>query len=161
MTTFELKELSTDIDGITRLVLETYDPISSYDYQKMLKIHRVNVMPTYFHEEFEDYYKTSPLYGHSFFNSDADDNLYTPILPRFSGVYLPPFHTFDTRIKKVIFNKPATIILWANGDKIIVKCSKDDIYDPEIGFVMAVIKHDRPDFKKLFKKYYKEGTNNE
>lgn len=168
MTTFELKELYIDTDGKKRLVLETYEPISNYDYKKMLRNHRVNVMPTYFHEEIEKI-MASPNSNPIFTDNAYVSPLYIPKFPRFGNPYLSyseynPFNSpiFDfMRIKKVIFNKPATIIIWANGDKTVVKCSKDDIYDPEIGFVMAVIKHDRPDFKKLFKKYYKEGTNNE
>lgn len=44
-------------------------------------------------------------------------------------------------IKKVIFNDPATIVIWKDGTKTIVKCSEDDIYDPEKGLAMAVCKH--------------------
>lgn len=41
-------------------------------------------------------------------------------------------------IKKVIFNNPATIILWNDGTKTIVKCNERDTYDPEKGFAMAI-----------------------
>lgn len=43
-------------------------------------------------------------------------------------------------IKKVIFNGPATIIMWENGDKTVVKCHKDDAYDKRIGFMYACTK---------------------
>ena len=43
-------------------------------------------------------------------------------------------------IDRVIFNDPATIILWKDGSKTVVKRSEDDIWDPEKGFCMAVIK---------------------
>jgi hypothetical protein len=43
-------------------------------------------------------------------------------------------------IDRVIFNDPATIILWKDGSKTIVKRSDDDIWDPEKGFCMAIIK---------------------
>lgn len=43
-------------------------------------------------------------------------------------------------IKKVIFNEPATIVFWSDGTKTIVKCGKDDIWDPEKGLAMAVTK---------------------
>lgn len=43
-------------------------------------------------------------------------------------------------IKKVIFNDPATIILWADGTKTVVKCQEGDIYDPEKGLAMAISK---------------------
>ena len=44
-------------------------------------------------------------------------------------------------IKKVIFNSPATIIIWANGEKTISKCGPNDDWDPEKGFAMAMLKH--------------------
>ena len=43
-------------------------------------------------------------------------------------------------IDRVIFNDPATIILWKDGSKTVVKRSADDTWDPEKGFCMAVIK---------------------
>ena len=46
----------------------------------------------------------------------------------------------NTVIKKVIFNNPATIVFWSDGTKTVVKCGKNDIYDPEKGLAMAVAK---------------------
>ena len=43
-------------------------------------------------------------------------------------------------IGKVIFNNPATIIMWRDGSKTVVKCQPGDVYDPEKGFVMAYLK---------------------
>ena len=42
-------------------------------------------------------------------------------------------------IKKVIFNDPATIVIWADGVKTVVKCH-DEEYDPEKGLAMAFCK---------------------
>lgn len=44
----------------------------------------------------------------------------------------------DLKIKKVIFNNPATIILWKDGTKTVVKCNKKETYDPEKGFAMCI-----------------------
>lgn len=44
------------------------------------------------------------------------------------------------QIKKVVYNNPATIILWKDGSKTVVKCQEGDTYDPETGFVMAYLK---------------------
>ena len=44
-------------------------------------------------------------------------------------------------IKKVIFNPPATIIIWANDEKTVAKCGPNDTWDPEKGFAMAALKH--------------------
>jgi len=43
-------------------------------------------------------------------------------------------------IKKVIFNDPATIVFWEDGTKTVVKCGENDIFDPEKGLAMAIVK---------------------
>ena len=42
-------------------------------------------------------------------------------------------------IEKVIFNDPATIVLWADGTKTVVK-AVDEGFDPEKGLAMAISK---------------------
>ena len=44
------------------------------------------------------------------------------------------------RIKKVIFNNPATIVFWSDGSKTVVKCGENDAFDPEKGLAMAISK---------------------
>ena len=46
----------------------------------------------------------------------------------------------DLTIKDVIFNPPATIILWTDGTKTVVKDQGEVFYDPEKGMAMAVAK---------------------
>lgn len=48
-------------------------------------------------------------------------------------VYIPD-------IKQVIFNDPATIVIWADGEKTVVKCQNGEPYDPEKGLTMAITK---------------------
>lgn len=43
------------------------------------------------------------------------------------------------KIKKVIFNNPATIIIWADKTKTVVKCMEGDTWDPEKGFMAAYL----------------------
>jgi hypothetical protein len=43
-------------------------------------------------------------------------------------------------IKKVIFNEPATIVMWADGTKTVVKTQNGETYDPEKGLAMAITK---------------------
>ena len=43
-------------------------------------------------------------------------------------------------IKNVVFNDPATIVMWQDGTKTIVKCGENDEYDPEKGLAMAIAK---------------------
>lgn len=44
-------------------------------------------------------------------------------------------------IEKVIFNKPATIVIWENGEKTVVKCQDGDVYDKEKGLLMCIAKY--------------------
>ena len=48
--------------------------------------------------------------------------------------------TIFPNIKDVIHNDPATIVLWQDGSKTVVKCQKGDTYDPEKGLAMCIIK---------------------
>lgn len=44
------------------------------------------------------------------------------------------------KVKKVIFNYPATIILWDDGTKTVVHCGADEKFDPEKGIAMCLLK---------------------
>ena len=58
-------------------------------------------------------------------------------------------------IKKVIYNGPATIIFWKDGDKTIVKCKEGETLDYEKGFLAAIAKrvYGKPQLKRLCNKY--------
>lgn len=59
-------------------------------------------------------------------------------------------------IKKVIFNNPATIVLWNDGTKTVVKCNHRDTYDSEKGFAMAIsekVLGSYSEFKREMKKW--------
>lgn len=59
-------------------------------------------------------------------------------------------------IKDVIYNNPATIILWSDGTKTVVKCQPCDIYNPEIGLTMCVLKKlccNKGNFNDIFNKW--------
>ena len=43
-------------------------------------------------------------------------------------------------VKNIIFNPPATIVFWTNGDKTVVKCQEGQEYNPYFGFCAAVAK---------------------
>ena len=58
-------------------------------------------------------------------------------------------------IKSVIFNNPATIVLWSDGSKTVVKSHLDD-YDPEKGLAMAIAKKalgNEGNYYNVFKKW--------
>lgn len=66
-------------------------------------------------------------------------------------------------IKNVIFNDPATIILWADGSKTVVKANGEP-FDPEKGLAMAIIKKilgNKGNYYKIFKKYLPEEVKND
>lgn len=60
------------------------------------------------------------------------------------------------KISRVIFNAPATIVFWGDGSKTVVKCGKDECYDPEKGLAMAISKRflgDKGNYYEEFKKW--------
>ena len=76
--------------------------------------------------------------------------------------YFKPNTTNTTKlpeIKDVIFNEPATIILWADGTKTVVKCQEGEGYDPEKGMAMAISKKalgNKGNYCEVFKKWLPE-----
>lgn len=70
---------------------------------------------------------------------------------------------------KTIFNPPATIVYFDDGDKAISKCDKHDKFSPETGFLMCCMKKyvgNKNCFKMLEdfvwnNETLKKGTNNE
>lgn len=63
-------------------------------------------------------------------------------------------------IKDVIFNPPATIVLWADGTKTVVRCQEDkDEYSKEVGLAMCICKKvygNKGNYNNIFKKFIKE-----
>ena len=46
----------------------------------------------------------------------------------------------DYYIEKVIYNNPATVVIWSDGTKTVSKTHADDKYSPEVGLVLCVLK---------------------
>ena len=46
----------------------------------------------------------------------------------------------DYYIDKVIYNNPATIVIWSDGTKTVSKTHAGDEYSPEVGLVLCVLK---------------------
>lgn len=58
-------------------------------------------------------------------------------------------------ISDVIFNDPATIVIWGDGSKTVVK-AENEAFDPEKGLAMAISKKmfgNKYDYYEVFKKY--------
>ena len=69
------------------------------------------------------------------------------------------FGMCSVSIHKVIFNDPATIVLWSDGTKTVVKCGPEDTFDMEKGLAMAIVKKmagNDNQFHKVFKQYTKK-----
>lgn len=69
------------------------------------------------------------------------------------------FGMCSVSIRKVIFNDPATVVLWSDGTKTIVKCGPEDSFDAEKGLAMAIVKKMAGNdnrFHKVFKQYPKQ-----
>lgn len=59
-------------------------------------------------------------------------------------------------IQNVIFNDPATIVLWNDGTKTVVKRGENDTYDPEKGLAIAIAKKalgNKGNYYDIFKKW--------
>ena len=58
-------------------------------------------------------------------------------------------------ITKAIFHKPATIVYFDDGDKVVVKTYKDNKFNPEAGLALCILKkmlgNDAEKFHKFFK----------
>ena len=53
---------------------------------------------------------------------------------------------------KLILNPPATIIIWNDGTKTVVKCTADELYNPEKGVALCFM-------KKYFPNVYRKVLN--
>jgi hypothetical protein len=63
------------------------------------------------------------------------------------------------KIKKVIFNNPATIVIWDDGTKTVVKAQRGETFDKEKGLALAISKKvlgNKGNFNNVFKKYIEE-----
>lgn len=98
------------------------------------------------------------IYGTDYVNSVeslAEDMERFNICPPIGKKYVPKSEMLN-KIKNVIFNKPATIVFWADGTKTVVKCENED-FDPEKGLAMAIVKKTMADnhsyYNEIFKKW--------
>lgn len=65
----------------------------------------------------------------------------------------------NLKIKNVIFNDPATIVIWSDDTKTVVKCQPGDTYSKELGLAMCISKKflgNKGNFNEEFKKWIPE-----
>lgn len=77
---------------------------------------------------------------------------YHKIPNSFTATFTPRSITIRPIIKKVIFSGPCTIVLWANGDKTIVKRSEGDRNDREVAVLYAIAKKKFGNITRVHKK---------
>lgn len=82
-------------------------------------------------------------------NIEHESRMYGPEETTFTCMALNTPKQLDKAVKtmqcipsidRVIFNNPATIVLWADGTKTVVKAQSKEEYDPEKGIAMAIAK---------------------
>ena len=88
-------------------------------------------------------------------NSAVDNRMYEH-LKNENEMLKNIYYGLSLTIKDVIFNPPATIVLWMDGTKTVVKDQGEVFYDPEKGMAMAVAKKafgNQGNYYNQFKKY--------
>ena len=79
--------------------------------------------------------------------------------PLSAGCYevrIPVVYPIPCEISKVIFNPPATIVIWSDKTKTVVKCDEKESFDPEKGLAMAICKkvfNNQGNYYNIFKKW--------
>lgn len=62
-------------------------------------------------------------------------------------------------IKNVVFNDPATVVMWSDGTKTVVKCQPGDVYSKETGLALCIAKKflgNKSNFNETFKRWIPE-----
>lgn len=107
-------------------------------------VYAVKVIAKYRQPDYMTQYISIPIQNQPYFNIEL-------IRERLKENNMP-------EIRDVIFNEPATIVLWRDGTKTVVKCGKRDNYDKEKGLAMCIVKKingNKGNFNNLFKKWVK------
>ena len=79
-------------------------------------------------------HRNGPVPAHHFMT--MCEHLESMLNPKEAG----PKSLFGLRIKNVIFNDPATIVIWNDDSKTVVKTQNGEEFDPEKGLAMAIAK---------------------
>ena len=86
---------------------------------------------------------------------------FSPIsYPEITGYLIGSVSKRKIGIKDVIFNNPATVVIWEDGTKTVVKCQEGDTYNEELGLAMCISKKffgNKGNFNEVFKKWIPEN----
>lgn len=60
-------------------------------------------------------------------------------------------------IEEVIYHDPATIVYWKDGDKTVVKRSKDDAFSQTTGLALCIVKkiYGEKEYRQILKQWLK------
>lgn len=83
--------------------------------------------------------KTHEVNGYSI-NVKLPNGAYETLMGRLRAERTEVIESNNTRIRKVIFSGPATIVFWEDGTKTVVKCTKGDQLNYEMGIAMCTLK---------------------
>ena len=90
---------------------------------------------------------------------EIDEMHETPNIWFKTSTFTRPISSYDAmEIEKVIFNDPATIVVWADGTKTVVK-AENEPYDEEKGLAMAIAKKalgNQGNYYEVFKKWLRD-----
>lgn len=87
------------------------------------------------------------------FQKETDKMKYNEISNSITAVFTTHTNiTIRLMIKKVIFSGPCTIVLWANGDKTVVKRAEGDKNDREVAVLYAIAKKKFGNITRVHKK---------
>ena len=76
-----------------------------------------------------------------------------------SNMLRKTFNLPGPTIKKVVFNDPATVVMWSDGTKTVVKCQPGDDYSKETGLALCIAKKylgNKGNFNEVLKKWIPE-----
>lgn len=108
-------------------------------------------MTGYSNETYSKMFKTSPEV--KIFNGDVE------VTYEAANALTKLWYRDRPEIKKVIFNDPATIVIWSDGTKTVVKRQDDEPFDKEKGLAMAIAKKtfgNKGNYYNVFKRFLEE-----
>lgn len=91
-------------------------------------------------------------FDQDFFQKETSKMKYDEITNSYIGVITRRGFVIRPNIKKVIFSGPCTIVLWANGDKTVVKRAEGDKNDREVALLYAIAKNKFGNITQVHKK---------
>ena len=74
-----------------------------------------------------------------------------------SNAITTPRIILGIKIKKVIFNPPATVVYWEDGEKTVVKCTEGELFNESAGVALCFMKRFCKDYKPTLKKAVKNA----